>query len=290
MKTFAVLSVSLLILSACGKNTDSASSFSVDPVESAVESGISAVDGVIDDQQGSSYALQSKPSILDLFAIPRAEAASCVRAVSMTCSSGVRTSSYSGCEGVNASRDFNGSVTLSYSQNACTMNSNGDTVTRTYNVAITGPRGGTVTNSSDAYTNYLGSSISGGGRLTKQSSGYSLDIIGRNSTFTYNSKTYFDVSVHTSSSVSVIGSLARGSRTVDGGAIVVDHNLSKFTATLAPSNLSYSASCCYPVSGSMSVTYSGSKTGSATVTFNGCGSATVNSNGSSQDITLSYCE
>jgi hypothetical protein len=295
MKTntrFAITAFSLLLLPACGQKATDATD-SIDPVESSVESGITAANGVMDDQQGSTYAMLRAPArslFLEMISIPTAEAASCVRAVSMACSAGVRTSSYAGCSGVDASRSFQGSVTLNYSQAACTMASNGDTVTRTYNVAITGPRGGVISNSSDPHTTYGGSSISGGGRLTKQAGGYALDILGRNSVVTRNSRTLVDISVHTSSPVNVIGSLARGSRTLDSGAIVVDHNLAKFTATFTPSNLVYSAACCYPVSGSMAVTYTGSKTGSGSVTFNSCGSATVNYNGTSQDIALSYCE
>jgi hypothetical protein len=283
----------LLLLPACGKNLANSTSDTVDPVEASVESGVSAADGMADDQEGSTYAALRAPSqnlFLDMISIPSAQAAACLRAVSMACNAGVRTSNYTDCSGVNSTRDFNGSVTLTYRQAACTMASNGDTVTRTYNVAITGPRGGVITNSSDAHTNYLGASISGGGRLTKSAAGFDLDIMGKNKIFTRNSRTLFDVSVHTSSPVNVLGSLSRASRTLDGGAIVVDHNLAKFTATFIPSNLQYSASCCHPVSGSMSVTYSGSKTGTGTVTFNGCGTASVNSNGSTQDIALSYCE
>lgn len=288
MKTWLVV---ILFMTGCAAKNSGDPSVAVDPIEASVEAGVTAADGTIDDQNGSVYALRSpvRASFLDLLE-ERASAASCVRAVGMACSAGVRQTSYNDCSGVNSSRDFNGSVTLTYSQAACTLSSNGDTVTRTYSVQISGPRGGVVSNSSSAHTNYLGSSIGGGGQITKTAGGYSLAILGRNSSLSYNSRTLYDISVHTSSPVSVLGSLSRSSRTLDGGAIVVDHNLAGFTATFAPSNLGYSASCCHPVSGSMSVTFAGSKTGSGTITFNSCGSATVNYNGSTSDIALSYCE
>lgn len=294
-----VMLVSLLMgtafgLSACGaeKSTDG---FTVDASEAAIESGIAAVDGIIDDQQNSSFAYlysNPQPTLLESLQnalFPQAYAASCSRAASAMCSAGVKSETYSDCTGIYG-RSFQGNVTLTYSDSSCSLSSNGDSVVRTYDVSIAGPRGGVVTSSSDTHTNYLGASLGGGGQLTKTVTGWDLDIMGKHKSFARNGTTYFDISVSTTSSIKVSGTLARTSRILDGGSLVVDHNVAGFTTTLTPSNLTFTAGCCYPTSGTMAVVYSGAKTGSGSVTFNGCGTASLNVGSSSKDINLSYCE
>jgi hypothetical protein len=158
-------------------------------------------------------------------------------------------------------------------------------------LSIVGPRGGTVTNASSTSSDYTGASYGGGGRLTKTASGYDLDILGKHKSLTYNSKSIFNISIRTLSTMQVTGGLSRSSRTLNGGQLQINHNLAKFTATIVPTNLQYSNTCCHPISGSLALTYSGSKTGSATITFSsGCGVASKTENGQSSQVELSYCE
>jgi hypothetical protein len=170
------------------------------------------------------------------------------------------------------------------------MASTGNTVTRTYNLEISGPRGGKINHSSDNRSDYRGTSYGGGGRLVKTAAGWDLSVLGRNSVLSFRGKNIFDVSVRTITPMNITGSLSRAGRVVNGGQLEVNHNLAGFTSVITPTNLQWSNTCCHPISGSLAVTYSGSKTGSATVSFHGCGSASVNQGGQTSVIQMSYCE
>lgn len=98
-----------------------------------------------------------------------------------------------------------------------------------------------------------------------------------------------DVSLRTTSPIS-FNKLLRNGRIVDGGALVIAHNLANYKVTLAPSNLTYSSSCCYPTGGSITATYEGVIDGSGTVIFNGCGKATISRDGNSYPIEFNSCE
>ncbi len=287
----------MLALAACGKRNqtddNSAQSLSVDPVEASVESGLTMISGMADEQAGSSYAQmtsQQKGSVWQMLLGPQALADACTRAYFQTCNSGVKEANYNACLVSGTSRSITGSVDLSYSHTSCTLSTNGDSVTRTYDLEISGPRGGVVSHQSAVASDYRGSSYGGGGRITKTNAGWDLEVLGRHSQMQYRSREVFNVSTRTLSAMQITGSLSRSGRTVTGGQLEVNHNLSKFTSVIVPSNLQWTNSCCHPTSGSLSVTYSGSKSGSATVTFQGCGSATVDQGGQQQQIELSYCE
>lgn len=293
MKQILLLSLILTMSIGCKKKLEEDTDLTVDPVEASVESGVSMISGMSDEQAGTSYAFQSQKiptSIWEVLLGEKAYAATCTRALYASCNSGVRTASFNQCDVSGSSATLYGDVTLTYSDAACGLSSNGNTVTRTYNIEINGPRGGKIAHSSDNRSDYRGTSYGGGGRLTKTVSGWGLDILGRNSVLTFRGRSIFDVSVRTLSQVSISGSLSRASRLVTGGQIEVNHNMAGFTSVITPSNLQWSNSCCYPVSGSLSVSYSGSKTGSATVTFSGCGSASVNQGGQVSSVNMSYCE
>ncbi|MCE3011236.1 MAG: hypothetical protein LW875_11560 [Proteobacteria bacterium] len=287
--------VSLMLIglvAGCGKKEEAQTS--VDPVEATMESGLSVISGMADEQAGSGYAIMNKslPSVWDVLAPQAAVASSaCSRALSSSCVSSRRSASHNGCSVGAGLVTLTGQVDLTYSQSSCLMTNNGDSVTRTYNVQFEGPRGATLSLSSAVETDYRGSSYGGGGRLTKTASGFDLEVFGRHSQLVSSrGRQLYDVSVRTLSPLSISGSLSRSSRTVISGSLEVNHNLAGFTAVFTPTNLQWSGSCCHPISGSVSVSYSGAKTGSATVNFNGCGSAQVNQDGQTQTVELSYCE
>lgn len=290
-----------LALSACGKKAVETTSsdldlFSVDQTESVVESGITALNGVADEQANSALTSFTKPQNLNKYElfksvfIQEAFAAVCSRAYQQSCVNGIKTISYSGCTNSNAAATFNGDVSLTYSHGSCTLAVSGDSVTRTYDLNIAGPRGGIMSVTSDNAVDYLGSSYGGGGKLSKTNSGFEIEIMGKHKSLSYNGRTRYSVSMRTTSPVQITGTIARAGRTVSGGALEINHNLAKFTTSITPNNLNYSNVCCHPVSGTLAINYSGSITGSATLTFNGCGSATYVKAGQSKDITLSYCE
>jgi hypothetical protein len=286
--------ISNLSLIGCGNAGSGSSTSAVDPVEASVESAATVVSGVADDQAGSSYAMRTevpKPSIWALIRPLQAYADDCTRAINAACVSGDKSATFNACDVPGTRRTFSGSVDLKFSDPACSMAVNGNTVTRTYGLSMIGARDGVYTLKSDTETDYLGASYGGGGRLTKTVAGWDMDILGRHASFSRNSHELINISVRTLSPVSISGGLNRSSRVVNGGSIQVNHNLAGFTAVFSPSNLAWSANCCHPVSGTLNVVYSGSKTGNATVTFNGCGTANVaNAGGASSAIALSYCE
>jgi hypothetical protein len=281
------------LLSACAKDDEADSA--IDPVEASLESGITVLSGIADDQAGSSFAMSKKPvqhPFELLLAEPAFAAAACGRAVSQACASGgVKSVNYNGCQ-VGLASSLSGSVTLDYSDNSCSMAANGNFVTRTYNWTLKGPRGGTLTRSSNSMSDYTGNTYGGGGRLTKTVSGFDLEVLGTHTELKGPRGTVlYDVSVRTTSAIG-LDQVVRNGRTMNGGALEVNHNLAGFTAVFVPNNVEWSSSsCCHPTSGSMTVTYSGSRTGSATMSFGPTrGTATVTSGSTTQNIVLGFCE
>tara|TARA_B110001454_G_C12723312_1_gene436619 strand:+ start:36131 stop:37018 length:888 start_codon:yes stop_codon:yes gene_type:complete len=295
MKFSKLITIAMIFAVAQGcknKNADEDNS-SISETEAVVESGMTAVSGSMDEQSNSSFAFQSvKPnSIWSTLLIDRAQAATCSRAYLQSCSAGVKQIEYSDCSTLNGVRQMAGNVKLSFSNASCTLNSNGDYVTRTYSTAITGPRGGVVSNSSDSATDYRGTSYGGGAKLTKTAAGYNLDILGKHKRMDRNGRQLFNVSVRTLQPLEVTGGLTRAARHVSNGQLEVNHNLAKFSSVITANDIAWGDCSCYPVSGSLSIAFSGSKTGSATVTFtNECGVASLQENGQTSKIELSYCE
>jgi hypothetical protein len=295
MKKLILLLAITGLISACGKKTktdDEVNALSVDPVEATVESGITIVSAMADDQSGSSYAFQTKPSksIWEVLLGQKAYAAACARAFFSSCDSGIKSAIYNACEISGTAYSITGQVSLTYSNASCALANDGDYVNRTFDLDISGPRGGVVSHSSANASDYRGTSYGGGGQLTKTSSGWEIDVLGRHSAMTFRNRNLYNVSVRTLSPINITGSLSRTARVVSGGQLEVNHNLAEFTAVFTPTDLAWNGSCCHPVSGSIAVNYSGSKTGSATVTFNGCGSASIDEDGQQRTIEFSYCE
>ncbi len=286
-----ILLVAILGFAACGEKENSAFD-SEDSLQAALESGVTSMSGVLDDQNGSSFAMNKTLEydpvrMITSLIIPKAFAANCSRAVAQSCDLGVKTANYSECGNV---FELNGSVTLTYSTLGCSMANVGENVTRTYDYTIEGPRGGIITNSSELKAAYDGTQLSGGANLERTAVGWNLNISGKHKSFDRNGRQIFDVSVETPSTIEVTGGLSRANRQVNNGSLKIYHNIAEFSATYTANNLQWSSSCCHPVSGSLSVDYEGSVEGSATVTFNGCGTAVHEKDGLSQDMTLSYCE
>ena len=291
-KEWALLLLALVAFG-CGKK-DSID----DSVGDAVESAVTTAGGVADEQAGSGFAVAPMTRAERLLAelegtlLPKAWAImSCSgRAVAASCAVSApytRSVSYDCTMGTFG---MSGTVTLTYSSSACNLASANDSVTRTYDMTVTGPRGGSLRRFTTVHTDYRGNSISGGGRITKTASGYTLEVLGNNRVLSANGNSLFDISVRTTSPINVTGGLLRAGRVMDGGAVEVIHNKAQFTATWIPSQVTWTAGCCYPTSGTASLELSGSQTGTASVTFTGCGTATVTKGDTTKDITLANCE
>jgi hypothetical protein len=296
MKKYLFASSLVLLSISCAKQNAADSALTVSPETAVVETAAAAVGDVSDEQANENYAVlqssnsMSKYALVQSLIFPSAHASGfCGRAVAANCSQGMREADYSDCNPtLNTSLD--GFVRLTYSQSACTLSSTGDTVTRTYDLTLSGPHGGVATVSSASASDYRGTNYGGGGVLTKTASGYSVDVLGKHIALNFRSIPLYSVSIRTLSTLQLTGTLSRASRVWSSGQLEVNHNLAGFTAVFQPSNLQWTSGCCYPVSGSLSVQYSGSRTGSATVTFNGCGTANYSDGVQQKTIALNYCE
>ncbi len=285
-----------LLLSACSGSVKGGSP-TVDPQEAALNAGIASLGGVLDEQIGGAGFTRVRapfPAAL-AFALaeplPRALAAACARAVSQTCSADTKGVAYSGCTGRAGALAYEGSVQLDWTGDGDCVLDDGETVTRTAAVTITGPYGGTLAITSADGRNYLGHSFGGGASLTQTSAGnWQVNIAGQHKTLRSRGRAIYGVSVRTGTAVGVTGTIARAGRNVNGGTLVVHHNIAQFTATYAPIDLTYSNFHCHPQSGSLAVTYSGSQTGTATVVFTGGSSARISKDGINRNVTLEYCE
>ena len=279
MRKIIVAGLLCVFLSACGKKAELD-----DSVGDSVESAVTTVGGILDEQSGGGFAVESTEAT---FAVCSG------RAVDASCSGAIRSASYAGCSLGLGLFTLTGSVSLTYSSDAiCTagLGNVGDYVIRTYDLAVMGPRGGTLRRFTSAHTDYEGDSISGGGKLTRTAGGYQVEVLGNTRVLSVGGTDVFDISVRTTSPISATG-LPRASRTLNGGALEIIHNLAEYTATWVPANLSWSAGCCYPTSGSATISFSGSKSGTATVQFTGCGAATVsNEDGATKELTFTNCE
>lgn len=253
-----------------------------------IESASSALSSMGDDQSGESLAMKADTNLMDLL-FPKAYASTCQRPYFSTCQSGVKSETYENCPLYRGVLD--GEAFLTYSDPSCALSTNGQSVTRTYDLRVTGPRGGVFNLSSETATDYNGNSYGGGGQLTKTAAGWDVNILGKHKSFiNRRGNLAYSVSIRTLQPVEISGSLSRNGRVANNGQIEVNHNLAQFTAVMSANNIQWSSSCCHPVSGSMTITYSGSKTGTSTVEFQGCGSAELNRDGQTENIELSYCE
>lgn len=293
----ATLVVSMILATtACGKKV--VDDLSVDEDSAVLEAGINSVSSLADESTGGAFA-QNKTEVKQnsLWAqllFPKINASTvCSRPYTQTCSGGVRSIQYSGCTGAAGLVSLTGTAALNFSgasSSSCRFTNSGDALTRTYNIDFTGPRGGVLNLSSDLKSDYTGASYQGGGQLTYNGgSSWSVAVLGRHTSYSYEGTEYYSTSVRTTSAMTITGSLGRSSRVLNGGALQVNHNLARFTATFVPSNVTWSGSC-YPSSGTLAVTYSGAKTGTATIQFTGSGNATYTKDGESKTIEISYCE
>jgi hypothetical protein len=211
---------------------------------------------------------------------PSAYAAACFPSTFSACDAGVRTRTYDHCSVGAATLD--GTATLTFTRAAaCALVSEGDAVTRTAQLTLTGPYGGTLTVTSPG----------GGQTLTKTASGFSYSVAGMERVLEGpGGRKLFDVATHTTAPLVVTGS-SRSDLTIVSGTLAVEHKLAGYTVSLAASNLAWSATCNCAVSGKLEGTVSGSKHAgqSAVVELTGCGRADVTIGDDTESITLDRC-
>jgi len=261
----------------------------VDPI-------VTVIGGALDDQSASLYAAKFLSVYASIFNVPHksffvseAWAAACARPSTAACVTETKTAEYNSCVIGDSAFVFDGSVTMTYAGTAnCGFTAVGDTVTRTMDMSRTIPDDGTVRISGDE----------GGTKLTiTGDSAFNLDIFGVRKIIHNNANIQVsrDIFMRTTSPITITGGLARDTRIINGGAleISVSHGILSFI----PTNLAYSTTCCYPISGSVKFTRTGddnsARTG--TITFPLCGTATIqwDSKGAGSDpydVSLVSCE
>jgi hypothetical protein len=207
---------------------------------------------------------------------PSAYADSCWTEPFTACASGGETRTFSGC---NIGLDtIDGTVTLAFSDPSCSMLAATDSVTRTGDFTVTGFEGGTLTVTSP-----------GGGQELTNNGNLAYQVLGMERVATGpDGKELFDISSSTTSDLGVTG-LTRATRVVNGGTLVIQHNLLNYSAALSPQHLAWSTTCNCPVSGSWTGTLSGSRTGSYTLEITGCGTAALTVGDASESIILDRC-
>ncbi len=295
-----------------GTTFSSGSSTAISTVEfdSIVESAVSASNSAMNDvERVSSFAFV--PPSRGLF-ITSAYAAACgigrfsPAIGSANCAGTVNdstvTSVLSGCTAGPANEvTLTGTVTLVF-DSAATCNTwvsgssfpGSGTVTRTTSGFIRQNASGIkVTTDSGAHVNYLSETVGGGIVTTFGVSSRTIQISGLHRTRTLaDGSAGFDHSVRTSEALVVTGVKASGTRKIVSGAIRVDHNKLKFTATTAFSNVTWSSTCCYPTGGTVSLTLSGALSGTVSGVFSGsCGQVSVtDTTGATHAAQLFACE
>lgn len=292
MKQWMVLVLSGLLVVNCGMR-DNVASTTDESLSTSVEDAVTTMSAILDDQEGESYSVNSQksyPEMMDEILFPKAYAAGCIRPVLKVCDEGLKSSTFSDCTGYRGKVVASGQIDLDYSENDCSMTAVGHQVARTYEYELVGPRNGQLLVSSADHADYSGESVGGGAVLTRTSSGYDLEILGKHKIFTRNGRQLLDRSIKTLSPLEITGGLRRSVRRVSNGQLQVSHNKAEFKAVYTAENLQWSSSCCHPVSGTLSVAYTGSREGAASVTFGSCGTATLDKDGETHDIQFSYCE
>ncbi|HVU51760.1 MAG TPA: hypothetical protein VHL80_13785 [Polyangia bacterium] len=211
---------------------------------------------------------------------PSAYAASCFPSTFSACAAGVRTRQYTQCSLGPSTLD--GTVTLTFTRTAlCALATADDAVTRTADLTLTGPWGGTLTVSSP----------DGGQTLTKTAAGFEFTVAGMERVLVGpGGRTLFDISTRTTAPFVVTGS-SRADLVIASGTLEVTHELAGYTVSLDASNLAWSATCNCAVSGSLTGTVTSGKLSgrSATVELKGCGRADVTIDGDTDSVTLDRC-
>lgn len=288
-----LITVPFTLILGCGSNSSSSSDVSEDSDE-AIQAGVSALSGAANsgNDEATSFAFVNRSVYEKILLGMSVEAAitTCgVPARQDECAAGVKEATYTDC--AVGRQKYSGSVQLDFSDNTCAFE-NSDTITRTMNLTRTGFFGATVTTSSDSHEDYRGNTYGGGSRMTKTSaSSLELEVLGiRKVRSRASGKAGYDVQTRTTSPL-VINGTWNGNRTIESGTLEVAHNRAEYVASFTFDNLQFNKSeCCYPTSGTSSVTYSGSVTGSASLEFVSCGSVKITRTGETKSITLAGCE
>jgi hypothetical protein len=210
---------------------------------------------------------------------------------------GAKSASYTSCT-ASGGNGYSGTTQLIFTSTTCLMTTVGNQATRSVDITRTGISGTSVTTSSSSHTDYRGNVISGGSVIQTTNTStptYSLNILGIHKERENGAGTeLWDISVRTTSAMTITGNLTSSTRALSGGTLEVANNTSSLVAIFVPDGsitFDDTGTCCHPTSGSFDVIYSGTVSGTGTVDYSStCGRATLTLSGSSTSVTLHGCE
>lgn len=217
---------------------------------------------------------QIKQSVL-----PRAVAATCGASSFGACSSNQIVRDYQGCTLGFAT--FSGTVTLNYDDgtvdNVCTIDSDGDSITRVPDYTITTTTGATFT---------VAKTGSVGQKITRTSAGaFSFTNDGIRRVITYNGSTISDWTTSTTSAIQISGT-SRNGRVVNSGVWRVANNLSGEICEFIPNSVTWDNTCNCAISGSWAASCD---SGTGTFNISGCGAGTLTIGSQSETVSLNRC-
>jgi len=209
-----------------------------------------------------------------------ADATSCWTPTFSACNAGVRTKDYGNCNLILGAK-LSGTVTLTFTQPLCLIATDGDAVTRTADLTLTGLYGGTLEVTSPG----------GGQTLTKSAGGFTYSVGGMERVLTGpGGRKIFDIATSTAAPIVVTGS-SRADLTIVSGSFVIDHKLAGYSVTLTANNLAWTSNCNCASSGMLTGMVSGGKHDgkTASVTITSCGEADVTIDTETVSVSLDRC-
>ncbi len=215
--------------------------------------------------------------VFELFTpVKEAQAAACSTTNFNSCSSGTMVRDLNGCN--IGSAVFSGNITLTFSQMACTLNSDGDHVSRNPNFTVTGRR--------DALLTVTKTGVNGQRMVRVGSGDYSLTNDGVRRVFSASGTTLFDYTTSTTSPIQVTGT-SRADRVMDGGTLQVANNKSGVICSFSPTQVTWASGCNCASSGQWTGTCSDGKTGGIEITS--CGRATITLGDDDDEVSFDRC-
>lgn len=283
MKAYRMLMAAALVLGGCGgtlaDDAEEIGHAAADVMASLDETGTGggfAWNVVPLDRPG--FDKTAVDRALDLV-LPNAYAAACWTVTFSACDAGVRTKDFGDCAlGLNK---LSGSVTLTFSNQACTAAAVGDSITRAADFTLTGARNATLTVSAPG----------GGQKVTRTADGYLYTVLGMERIGKDGKgKTVFDIGTKTLEDLVVQGYF-RKDRVVKSGKLEIEHKLAGYKTVFQPENVTWDGTCNCPVSGKLTGSVVGGKNDgkSASVTFTGCGTGDVTMNGEVTPTNFDRC-
>ena len=277
---FSCLGLGLAIATSCGRGTEVGEDDIANATGEAMASTDEALVGAVTTHRTESWQ--------DTFAEtsgPWAAATCGFSGLDFTaCAAGSRARTFGGCTLLNAT--WEGTVTLTFSQAACTFATSGDTITRVPNFTISGRRGRTlsVTVASGGYGQRITRGASAGSftLATSKVKRVAIDAVGT---------TTLNIETSTGTAMTLTGATRTG-RKLDGGTLVITDALNSKTYTLTPAAVTWDGTCNCASSGSWTgtiATTGSDSTTTITVAITACGSADVTLGTETTSVTLDRC-